>query len=418
MALCVNRSPAQTFLKDFKGNFLKKFPLARAPDGERYYMKLRIFAFLLCLALLAPAAVLHPAATIYSGKALDEDFIRNDNSSGTGGSDSDIDPDAPPIEEPDPTPSEDLNNDQALSLAPNYHIMYELNTETKVLRVYCDPSYAKGEQEMLPYSKAAWIPWIKYRKDVETAYIEEGVLSVGRYSFFRCENLKTVYLPHSTTKVEKIVFYLCRNLETIYYAGTEEDFRNNVTWVDYQNIVGGENDPAKDKIHFGEHVKVECKNQDGYTFSAYTVGGYNVGDAYTVAAKTFPGLTLESQSSFAGNFKRGDDSTYTFTYRCDHHFVKNDPDKPCADVCEHCGMPNPEGRDHTWLTEVLSKRSFTEKGEIHEVCTVCGAEKTETKPAYFWYVLIGAGALGVIGGVSFAIAHPIRKKKKLRELTW
>ena len=254
--------------------------------------------------------MLHPAATIYSGKALDEDFIRNDNSSGTGGSDSDIDPDAPPIEEPDPTPSEDLNNDQALSLAPNYHIMYELNTETKVLRVYCDPSYAKGEQEMLPYSKAAWIPWIKYRKDVETAYIEEGVLSVGRYSFFRCENLKTVYLPHSTTKVEKIVFYLCRNLETIYYAGTEEDFRNNVTWVDYQNIVGGENDPAKDKIHFGEHVKVECKNQDGYTFSAYTVGGYNVGDAYTVAAKTFPGLTLESQSSFAGNFKRGDDSTY------------------------------------------------------------------------------------------------------------
>ena len=266
-------------------------------------MKLRIFAFLLCLSLLTPVAVLHPAATIYSGKALDEDFIRNDNSSGTGGSDSEIDPDAPPIEEPDPTPSEDLNNDQALSLAPNYHIMYELNTETKVLRVYCDPSYAKGEQEMLPYSKAAWIPWIKYRKDVETAYIEEGVLSVGRYSFFRCENLKTVYLPHSTTKVEKIVFYLCRNLETIYYAGTEENFRNNVTWVDYQNIVGGENDPAKNKIHFGEHVKVECKNQDGYTFSAYTVGGYNVGDAYTVAAKTFPGADAGEPELFRRQFQ-------------------------------------------------------------------------------------------------------------------
>ena len=58
-------------------------------------MKLRIFAFLLCLSLLTPVAVLHPAAKIYSGKALDEEFIRNDNSTGTGGSDSEVDPDLP-----------------------------------------------------------------------------------------------------------------------------------------------------------------------------------------------------------------------------------------------------------------------------------------------------------------------------------
>ena len=100
-------------------------------------MKTRIFAFLLCLSLLIPAAVLHPSAKIYTGKALDEEFILNDTSSGTGGSDSEDDPDAPPPEEE--KPSEDLSNDEALSLAPNYHIMYELNTDTKVLRVWCAP---------------------------------------------------------------------------------------------------------------------------------------------------------------------------------------------------------------------------------------------------------------------------------------
>lgn len=381
-------------------------------------MKLRIFAFLLCLSFLIPAAVLYPAAKIYKGKALDEEFIRNDTSSGTGGSDSDDDPDAP-APDPDPTPSEDLDNDEALSLAPNYYIMYELNTETKVLRVWCDP--VQGEQAMFAYAKAAWIPWIGHseqRKNIETAYLEEGVLSLGRYSFFNCDSVKTVYLPHSIRKVDKLVFYRAKNLETIYYAGTEEDFRNNVLWIDYQNTLTGADDKAIDKIHFGEHVKVECKNQEGYVFSSYTVGGYNVGDAYTISAKTFNGLTLEGESSFGGNFKKKDDTTYTFTYRCNHHFVKNDPDKPCADICEYCGMANPDGRDHTWLTEVISERGFLTKGEIHESCTVCGAEKTETKPAYFWYALIGAGCVFVVGGVSFAIVHPIRKKKKLQDITW
>ena len=386
--------------------------------GGEVSMKKRIFAFLLCLSFLIPAAALHPAAKVYTGKALDEDFILHDTSSGTGGSDSEEDPAAPQPSGPE-TPSEELTKDEALSLAPNYQIMYELNTDTKVLRIWCSPE--KGEQAMLPYAKASWIPWIGHaeqRGNIETAYIEEGVQSLGRYSFFNCDTVKTVYLPHSLTKVDKIVFYRAKNLETIYYAGTKEDFEQRVLWVDYQNTLTGSDDRAYDKIHFGEHVTVECKNQDGYVFSSYTVGGYHTGDAYTINAKTFSGLTLEGAGSFGGNFKKKDDTTYTFTYRCEHHFVKNDPDKPCADICEHCGMPNPEGRDHTWLTEVISARGFLTKEEIHETCTVCGAEKHESKPAYFWYVLIGGGALGVVAGVSFAIAYPIRKKKKLQDLTW
>ena len=285
--------------------------------------------------------------------------------------------------------------------------------------MWCAPE--KGEQAMFIYAKASWIPWIGHaeqRKNVETAYLEEGVLSLGRYSFFNCDTLKTVYLPHSIQKVDKIVFYRAKNLETIYYAGTEEDFRERVLWMDYQNTLTGEDDKAIDKIHFGEHIRVECKNQDGYVFSSYTVGGYHIGDAYTVSAKTFDGLLVEGTSEFSGNFKKKDDTTYTFTYRCNHRFEKKDADKPCADVCVYCGMPNPEGRDHTWLTEEISKRGFFTKGEIHETCTVCGAQKNETKPAYFWYVLIGGGAVTVVASVSFAIAHPIRKKKRLKDLTW
>ena len=48
---------------------------------------------------------------------------------------------------------------------------------------------------MLPYAKASWVPWIGHaeqRKNIETAYIEEGVLSLGRYSFFNWRQLHIV----------------------------------------------------------------------------------------------------------------------------------------------------------------------------------------------------------------------------------
>lgn len=391
----------------------------------------RVLICALALILLIPVTTLRPRAEIYSGKALDVEYILSSDDGGVEYPDYEMTEEEweewqqqQNAEKEDGSAGEEgvLDSAAALALAPNYHIQYVADTEAKTLRVYCDPAYQNGRQEMLSYAKAAWIPWIRraeIRKNIEVATIEEGVLTVGHYAFYQCQNLKEVYLPHSIAKVDRTVFYLCQNLQTIYYAGTEEDFRNNVMWVDSFNTLDkAGTQPALDKIHFGEHVTVECKNQDGHVFTTYTVGGYRVGDAYTITPMAFAGMTVTGESQYTGNFKRNDKTVYTFTYHCEHDFQAEDPDKPCGSYCIHCGAADPDGVPHTFLDKVVSERGFVSKGEVQHVCTVCGYIVTETEEAYCWYVIIGAGAVAVVGLVSFAIAYPIRKRKKLKELTW
>lgn len=393
----------------------------------------RVLICALAIFLLIPVTMLRPRAEVYSGKALDVEYILTSDEGGVEYPDYEMTDEE--LAEWEKQQEEEKNNGEvadggenildsaaALALAPNYHIQYEADTTAKTLRIYCDPTYKNGQQEMLAYAKAAWIPWIRradIRKNIEVATIEEGVLTVGHYAFYQCQNLKTVYLPHSVRKVDRTVFYLCRNLETIYYAGTEEDFRKNVHWVDSFNTLDkAGTELAIDRIHFGEHVTVECKNQDGHVFATYTVGGYNVGDNYTITSKTFEGLTLTGVGQYDGKFKKNDKTVYTFTYNCQHDYQAADPEKPCGSYCIHCGAMNPNGVPHTYLDKVISKRGFVSAEEIHHVCTVCGYTVVDTKMAYCWYVIIGAGAASAVGLVSFAIIHPIRKRKKLKDLTW
>ena len=372
-------------------------------------MKKRIFCVLMIALMLCSGLTLSTNAKVITGRALDEDFILD----------------------PSLQNSSDADDREAYILAPYYRIQYSLNTDTGEMRIYCgeDENGNVKQQIMLPYARLAWVPWSKpeQRDAIKTVYIEEGVQSLGRYSFYNCDNLKEIYLPHSIMKVNRTAVYQCDNLETVYYAGNKDDFFYNILYDEVRNWSEDEMNPdniyykLKDKIHYGESVGVLCKNQDGETFDSFTVGGYFVGDKYTITPRTYEGITYTGeQAEITGKFKKGDETVYVFEYFCEHNYVVSDPSMPCGSFCSKCGCADPEPEvAHTWgEPTVASSRGMLTPLDQTVTCTVCGASHSEFAQPYILYVGVAGAALVLAVGAALAIILPIRHRKKLRDMTW
>ena len=359
----------------------------------------RFFILIAMITLLTAAFCICAGAEVFEGRALDENAIHQwegDN------------------------PPEGWN--EAFELAAYYKVRYHLDTETGVLRIFCGETYP---QKMLQYAKGEWVPWTKdnMRPYIKTVIIEEGLLSVGRFCFSHCENLETVYIPHSVLRVDQTCFYECPKLKNIYYAGTEADFKNYVEFQETRNSYtgGGKTVHAKDLVRFGESVTVICRNQDGETFRAFTVGGYAPGDPYTIVAETFEGLTLVSKKNeISGKFKKGDTKVIEFDYTCNHSYALKDEKKLCSSACIYCGCGNPDYmNEHTWQVTYDTEKTLTTDREVLKKCTVCEVEyRIDGKTPMIWYGAAAAGAVIIVIAIVCAIVIPIRKKKKLKEMTW
>ena len=375
----------------------------------------RIIALAVCLLTLLPLCLLVVGAETYEGRALDDEWIAEHY---TG---------------------QQLTPDEveAFALAAYYRVTYKLNTDTGVLQIFCgrDENGNKIEQKMLPYAKYQWIPWQHgdLLNSIKTVYIEEGILSVGRYSFYLCESIEEVYIPHSVRKIDRTTFYQCENLKTVHYAGSAADFWSRVNFDEVRNWYAVDTDGDgveqadevisyfKDKIVFGESVRVVCKNQDGDEITSYTVGGYSHGEEYTVTAPELEGLTyLGEQTEFSGTFKRNDSTVLELLYHCDHEYAVTDPAKPCGSFCKHCGRADPEPPvDHEWgECEVKSERGFLTPLDQVVKCKVCEAKISEYKLPYAPIVCIAVAAPILVAGIVFAVVYPIRKKRKMRDMTW
>ncbi len=375
----------------------------------------RVICLFVLLFTLLPLCFVTAGAEVYSGDAINKEWILEDV---TGRE----------------MTEEEL---EAIALAEYYRVEYELDTETGVLRIFCgkDENGEKLEQKMLPYAHYMWLPWQSngVMNTIKTAYIEEGVLSVGRYSFYHCESVKEVYIPHSVRKIDRTTFYQCKNLEAVYYAGNEDDFWKRVNLDEVRNWYaedadgdGLENESEikeyfKDKLVFGESVKVVCKNQDGDEITSYTIGGYKRGESYTVTAPEIEGVRYTGeQKEFTSTFKRNDDTVWELTYHCDHEYAIADPSKPCGSFCKHCGRQNPEPPvEHDWdSVEVRSERGFLTPMDQSVKCKVCGTKVREYKGPLAPIICISVAAPILIAGLVFAIVYPIRKRRKLKENTW
>ena len=57
--------------------------------------------------------------------------------------------------------------------------------------------------------------WYEYRAKIKTVILEEGVTSIGKYAFDKCEALTRVELAESVTKAEPCAFRYCSSLQSI-----------------------------------------------------------------------------------------------------------------------------------------------------------------------------------------------------------
>ena len=365
----------------------------------------RVSCFALTLLLLVGAFCLPAGAEIISGRALDQDWILDD----FGG-------------------SEDADDREAFFLAPYYRMMYTLDTETGELNIYCgtDDEGNVVYEKMLPYARDNWVPWKKNREYIKTAYIHEGVQSLGRYSFVDCDSLTELYLPHSIRRINRTSLYNCDAVETIYYAGTRKDFRERIIYEETRNWCEKSSEydllyKLEDKIHYGESVGVLCKNEEGDIIKTYTVGGYFVGDKYTIVPEEYEGLTyVGEKTEITGKFKENDSTTYELIYHCDHQYSVKDPSKPCGSKCIYCGRldPNPPV-EHTWNeADVKSERGFLTPLNQSVSCSVCGGKQEEYKQPYVLYIGVAGACVVFAGAIVAAIVIPLRKKKKIKDLTW
>lgn len=403
-------------------------------------------AFLFVFALICLMTVLCVAvsAEVFEGKAVDEAWIRQNEGSG------------------------EFEDGDINTVAPYYRIYYKLDTDEGVLNVF----YKDKEQKMLPYARFEWVPWLKVeqRPYILEAVIEEGVLTVGRYSFYQCENLHTVYLPSSIYKIDQTVFYECGQLEKIYYAGTQEDFEKYVQFDKTRN------DIALDKFVWGQSITVVAKNQHGELIEEYIVGGYHVGDTYSFLPRKYDGMTYtgDATAPITGRFVENDQTVIELIYNCDHKYLSVSEGVPCITACTYCHHANPndvhtfgdigseipctgvcltcgnrffnEGGAHVYdidpenppcrakctlcdeyknfengahrKVQIDEPSSLFKSGRSGWQCENCGANEIEGENAMIFYIGIGAACVGAAVVIGLAIYLPIRRHKKIKEMTW
>lgn len=70
------------------------------------------------------------------------------------------------------------------------------------------------------------LPWMKYKSNIKTLIVGEGITTIGINNFCNCKNLVTVSLPSTLTTICDEAFTNCISLESI-------DFPDSVTFIEF-----------------------------------------------------------------------------------------------------------------------------------------------------------------------------------------
>jgi hypothetical protein len=72
-----------------------------------------------------------------------------------------------------------------------------------------------GSGEMYNYVWPNLGPWNSFRQDILSLLIEEGVTSIGNYTFYECSSLTSVTIPNSVTSIGERAFYGCNKIKAL-----------------------------------------------------------------------------------------------------------------------------------------------------------------------------------------------------------
>lgn len=72
-----------------------------------------------------------------------------------------------------------------------------------------------GNGDMENFESQSHVPWKDYSYYIEKAIIEDGVKTIGDYTFFGCAQMKTVVIPSNINYIGKFAFMYCKSITSI-----------------------------------------------------------------------------------------------------------------------------------------------------------------------------------------------------------
>lgn len=72
-----------------------------------------------------------------------------------------------------------------------------------------------GQKGTKSYSSKTQVPWYEYREEITAIVVEDGITSIGNYSFMECANATSVYLGNTLTFIGVNAFSTCRGLTAV-----------------------------------------------------------------------------------------------------------------------------------------------------------------------------------------------------------
>ena len=121
----------------------------------------------------------------------------------------------------------------------------------------------------------AWAasPWYN-KRNIHTVIINDGVTSIGDYTFYGCSSLTSVTIPNSVTSIGKEAFGNCNNLYDVYCYATIPPTADQSSFANYNAFLhvlcNNQQMYLSDEV-FGKFQSVVCLGADDVMTNGVTV---------------------------------------------------------------------------------------------------------------------------------------------------
>ncbi|MBQ9383570.1 MAG: leucine-rich repeat domain-containing protein [Ruminiclostridium sp.] len=114
--------------------------------------------------------------------------------------------------------------------------------------------FIKGKGKMTDFGNEFAVPWRKYADKIVAAVIEDGITSIGTYSFSYCKNLVSVSIPSTVNRISECAFYHCDALPHALIPASVDHIENMAFGECGLTTLTFEGNPSDISVHAFELV--------------------------------------------------------------------------------------------------------------------------------------------------------------------